>query len=981
MMRPDRKLSSAILLLCLALAGCLPLHTQDLRFYREQAWSTEQGLPQDTVHQILQTRDGFLWIATEGGLARYDGASFTVFNHLNEKAFSRDDICCLAQDNAGDLWIGTSEGLIRRRADRFEQVNEPGTSLAPAISGLAAASDGTLAVLTDGSLLRVNNGRLQPVPNVPPGIEAIQSAGDGGLWLLANGRVFTMKAGAVTALALKGSAPGVRGIAAALPRGFWTFTNTTVHLEAGNSTRDWTAGRDLPGSRVESFFVDREGFAWVGTNNGVTVLDPQNKQPKSKEFLHGDTVLQTFQDAEGSFWIGTENSGLHLLRRLKFRPLLNNVAVRALVQATDRAVWVGTRDDGLRRIDAAEGISEPVPSARLTSPVILSLAPGAGGSLWAGTPDGLNHVSPDGKVQQITSADGLPDDYIQALTASPDGGVWIGTRRGLVHLRGSEIEVLSKENGLPGDLVGTLLLTAGGELWMGTSGGLSRRLPDGKIINYGALGQGVIAALAEDAEGAIWIVTSSGDLSRFASGTLQPIGRHVFQGQVQGLVADAQGDLWSRDLRGIERVSLAELKRCAAAGAKCTPHPSTYGQAEGVPSDETITGGSPAILRLANGEIWAVTRRGLAITDPQHMPYNHVPPPLAIESLRVDDTTLAAADGEPKIPFGHTRFTFDYAALSFMVPSAVHYRVKLEGLDPQWIDAGGRRSATYTNLPPRTYRFRVQAANNDGVWNEAGATLPFQIVPPFYRRWWFVLLLILLSGSMVVGAYLLRLRVLRRNFDLVLTERNRLAREIHDTLAQDFVGISLQLDIVSQLLGGKKLEAAVAQVQQTRNLVTEGLAEARQSIWELRANATQDSLPSRLRKIVKRYANDALLVHLKINGAFRPLDPRLEGEVLRIAQEAVSNVQRHSGATAATVELGYGSDMLVLTIEDNGRGFAPELAGRAQERFGLSGMKERADLLGAALDITSSPGEGTTVRLTMKIDSAKRGTAWKLESK
>ena len=205
-------------------------------------------------------------------------------------------------------------------------------------------------------------------------------------------------------------------------------------------------------------------------------------------------------------------------------------------------------------------------------PVILSLAAGANGAVWVGTPDGLNRVAPEGGVQRITSADGLPDDYIQALVGSPDGSVWVGTRHGLVHLQGSRIEVLTRANGLAGDLVGTLLLTRSGELWMGTSGGLSRRFLDGKIVNYGThqgLGEGVVSALAEDTAGSIWVVTKDGKLSRFASGHFQQFPGRIFEGQLQGLVDDGKGSLWSRTFQGVERVSIAELNACASSHQLC----------------------------------------------------------------------------------------------------------------------------------------------------------------------------------------------------------------------------------------------------------------------------------------------------------------------------------------------------------------------------------------------------------------------------
>jgi signal transduction histidine kinase len=296
----------------------------------------------------------------------------------------------------------------------------------------------------------------------------------------------------------------------------------------------------------------------------------------------------------------------------------------------------------------------------------------------------------------------------------------------------------------------------------------------------------------------------------------------------------------------------------------------------------------------------------------------------------------------------------------------------LEGFDRNWTDAGNRRSATYTNLTPGSYIFRVQARNNDGVWNRTGAELRFRIIPPICRRWWFVLLCLLMLLTMLAGMYLLRLRRLQREFDAVLAERNRMAREIHDTLTQDFVGASLQLDLISQHLSHGKFELARDQVKRTRQLVTEGLEEARRSIWELRVNHSQDSLPTRLAKIVQRDTFSAINPRLHLGGAYRAVDPRVERELLRIAQEALSNVLHHASSAETSVELHYSSDMLMLTIEDKGIGFVVNEASSKTGHYGLLGMKERAATIDGTLEVTSEPGRGTKVTLRVPIAQSAR---------
>ena len=337
---------------------------------------------------------------------------------------------------------------------------------------------------------------------------------------------------------------------------------------------------------------------------------------------------------------------------------------------------------------------------------------------------------------------------------------------------------------------------------------------------------------------------------------------------------------------------------------------------------------------------------------------------MVVEQVLVDDVALSPQD-EIKVPYGRQRLTVEYAGLSFTAPSEVRYRVKLQGFDKDWIEAGAKRSATYTNLAPGSYVFNVQAMNGDGVWNRTGAEVRVRVVPPYWRRWWFVALVLLAVAMMLAGVYLLRLRRLRRDFEVMLGERNRMAREIHDTLTQDFVGTSLQLDIVTQMLRRGKVEAALEQVVKTRHLVSEGLDEARRSIWELRSGGAEDGLPLRLRRLVERDEWQDIGVRIKVGGAFRALDANVEREVLRVAQEALQNVKRHARATETLVELHYSDEAVLLTIEDNGVGFRIEDVPLGH--YGLMGMKERAVVVDGELEIVSALGRGTTVRLRVGV--------------
>jgi signal transduction histidine kinase/ligand-binding sensor domain-containing protein len=972
------------ILFALLVAVLSTSHAQDVRALHHQSWSTEEGLPQSSVHAILQSRDGYLWIATEGGVVRFDGVAFTTFRHESNPAFTSDDISSIAEDPEGALWFGTTDGLIRLSQGKWQRFGTAEGLPSASISALIATPDNSLLALTTNGLATFAHNRFQTLPNLPPDFSPISlaKAQSGGAWIVGQTDVLLLKDGALqpNRFGPQNQLSNLLGVAEGPNGERWTYSANRVTVTAGNTTREWKIGPQLPGARVETLSIDRHGTAWVGTNTSLVTLHANSDEAIPVPALDGNSILSTFEDGEGNEWIGTETSGLHVLRRLKFRtePALANQALTAVVQTTAGAFWVGTREDGVRRLRA--GIAdEPVAADKLTSPVILSLAPGNNGSLWVGTPDGLNHLEANGSVQHITMTDGLPDDFIRSLLAEKDGSVWAGTRRGLAHIQGRRIDTLTRTEGLGGDLIGPLLQTGEGPaatLWIATSNGITALSADGKATTYtsaNGLKGSIVSALATDRSGAVWVATSNGGLNRFANGNLHSIPFTSIKGlrpdaEITALAADDQGFLWLRSTRGIGRIPLADLTNCLQHDTTCSVSLQEYGAADGLPSEEAIAGRSPQIWPTPTGELWFPTRRGLAVVDADHLPFNPVPPPVVLQGFLVDDTPLDIHQQPLSIPFGHTRYTMEYAGLSYTAPPEVRYRFILEGFDQGWTDAGNRRSATYTNLPPRNYRFRVQAMNNDGVWNEAGAELQFRIIPPFYRRWWFALIVIACAIALFALLYQLRVQRLRTQFDAVLQERNRMAREIHDTLAQDFVGVTIQLDIVSQLLSASRMNDALQQVSRTRKFVTDGLAEARRSIWELRANTAADSLPTQLTKIVERYKNDGLTTRLRMGGAFRPLPARIESEVLRIAQEALSNAERHAQATEVHIELQYGSDMLVLAVEDNGRGFSVENASTAEGHYGLRGMRERASVLGGRLEVASEPGHGAKVTLFTPIE-------------
>jgi signal transduction histidine kinase len=712
--------------------------------------------------------------------------------------------------------------------------------------------------------------------------------------------------------------------------------------------------------------------------------------------LASASVLALLEDREGDLWAGTEVGGLHILRDQRFRTVstrngLSSDNTTTVVEDGAGVLWVGTAGDGLNALlpraregssgsDTAErgGVKTYTVRNGLPSDVILSLAAAPDGDLWAGTPDGLSRIR-RGAVTSFTSADGLPDDFIRSLLADADGSLWIGTRRGLTHWKdpgerhdsAARMETFTQANGLGSELVGAMTRDATGDLWVATFAGLSR-LRGGKMVNYttaDGLSSNVITALLERANGALligtqdhgWNLWDGHGFSRVATGGLDHTSIHA-------ILDDRLGHLWFATGAGIARCDCGE-SAMVMHGANCS-HWIEFTTADGLHSRETAINSHPSAWRSRDGHLWFATPKGLEEVDPGHFAVNTVPPPVTLERFAVDDLPQPLhGDDSLRIPAGHNHFQFEYAGLSFVAPQKVRYRFMLQGFDHSWTEAGARRTAYYTNIPPGHYTFQVQAANNDGLWNMQGAQLKFELQPHFYQTVWFYILLALALGGLVV--LLLRLRLLRaeREFSAVLGERNRIAREIHDTLAQGYVGISVQLEVLSELLRHNKVEAAAKHLDTTRGYVREGLADARQSIWSLRSqDANENTLPVRMRRVVEQADGHGMEGKFSIYGAYRPMSPGTEREILRVAQEAIHNVKKHADARSLMVQLEYGPAEIALEVRDDGRGFVVETSrGAGPEspagHYGLTGMRERAAAIGGALEIFSQPGAGTTVRL------------------
>ena len=1010
-----------------------------LDHYGHQAWRTDSGLPQNTVHSILQTRDGFVWLGTDGGLVRFDGIDFVTFDAENTPALKSDSISDLLEDHSGKLWISTTAGLVSYQEGSFtaytsaqglpadtvwfsyEDHHQRLWAITPtgpawfdgrtftALAGAQAAAPlhrqslaedgrGTLWLGGSSGVFALDGSptprlALHLLSGVP--VEAIELDRQGNVWMGTEEGLERYAGGALVPVAALAGKHAVTALADDGQGGMWVGTASgMMHVTAAGGVLS-LAPNGPAMDRVDQLFEDGQRVLWIATERGAFRLEDGRLESFARDSaLAVNRVLAMLEDREGNLWLGTDSAGLHLLRDQKFTTYntsdgLSGNFVRCVFQSSTGALWIGTDGAGLNR-RTSTGFAHYSTAQGLSSNVILSLADGGHGDLWIGTPNGLNLLHASGRVERFTSADGLPDDFVRSLENDRDGSLWIGTRHGLAHLAGGKFSSFSSMDGLGSDFIGAILRegrNSSDPLWIGTSGGLSR-LENGVFRNYTmqqGLSNNTVTAIAQDHTGTLWLGTNGGGLNRLQPGAgkaaiqAYPSSAQGLPNTIYGMLEDASGHLWLSSKTGIFRVSLAQLN---ASGR--VPAVNAYGTADGMNIRECSGDGHPAAWKLEDGSLWFATLDGVSSVEPAHLPENRVPPPVAIEKILVDDHRRSL-DQQLTVRPGANRLEFQYAGLSFVAPEKVQYRYQLEGFDHGWIDAGTRRAAFYTNLPPGSYRFRVLAANNDGVWNLTGASFPLRMMPHFYQTWWFYSSLVLALLLLAYLVYRWRVLAVEAEWGAVLRERGRMAREIHDTLAQGFVGISVQLELVARLLAGwreatskpgrepeprSELEPVFAQLDQARALVRASLADARTSIWDLRSEAgggpgspsdQADDLPARLSRSCTRIAGGSpVKVYLQVKGTYRPLERRIEEELLRIGQEAVSNAVRHAAAARIDVQLIYQASRVALRVEDDGHGFDPSRNG-AQGHYGIQGMRERAGEIDATLELESVPGKGTLV--------------------
>jgi PAS domain S-box-containing protein len=758
----------------------------------------EDGLPQNSIQAITQTKDGYLWIGTELGLARFDGIQFAVFDSKNTTQLLSSYIKTLLPARDGSLWIGTPNGLVRLKDGKFTAYTTHEGLSGDVVVSLAQDRDGSLWIATENGLDQLADGRLHRY-NVdwgPSKITCLLYDRNGYLWIGTEDQgLHRLSGGKSMAITTHDGLPTnkVSSLFSDHEGSLWIGTDKGLSRLTGGQIYTYTARQGLSNPTILSIGEGPDHAMWAGTDGGgLYRWDNQGFTAyKNDDGLSNDVVQALYTDLEGSVWIGTDGGGLDRLKPRTFLTYTTNNGlssnlVTSVREGRDGSVWIGTAGGGLNRWRSGK-FTVYTTTQGLSSNLIRSMVEEPSGDLWIGTDGGGLNRFRSGKFTTYGTKDGIPDGVILSLAIDNVGNLWAGTANGLAEYHDGKFRTYSTTDGVPGRLIMCLFVSRDGSLWIGTvDGGLIRR-KDGKFVTYtskNGLPPEFVDAINEDQDGVLWLGTNGGGLCRFENGKFTRLTTRdgLFSDVIYQVIEVSKGNLWMASSKGVFRVPKAQLNAFAAGRIK-TVSSFSYDKSDGMKSPECTGPNQPAGWKTKDGRLWFPTLKGVAVVDPEHLLVNVTPPPVVIEAALVDKKPIAVKP-RMSLPPGLGEFEFHYSGLSFLAPQKVRFRYKLEGFDPDWVDAGNRRVAYYTNMSPGAYTFRVLACNNDGVWNENGASISIFLEPHFYQKPYFYAICIVAISLMGIGVYRLRIRQLRAREEELISLVDERTKELRQEMVE-----------------------------------------------------------------------------------------------------------------------------------------------------------------------------------------------------
>ncbi|MBI4903945.1 MAG: hypothetical protein HY820_09940 [Acidobacteria bacterium] len=993
------------ILLTLGISACLApgLFAQ----YRFDSWTTENGLPQNSIWGIRQTRDGYLWMTTTSGLVRFDGIRFREFNRENTPGLTAEGFAAyaLVEDRQGCLWAGTyTAGVVRYCNGVFQTLTTKDGLPRNRVVRIDEDGEGTVWLFSDPGLAKWKDGRIirvAPEPGSPFSsvltAPALKVGVDGflfGLWRtgkdgwqrFARGRwsAFPLPPGAGDGAHLRIDSI-VEDSKGRLWYRFKHDPGTYYRLDEGRLTT-------FAGMPVKSFvsYEDAKGNLWESAHDGHTNLWKDGKVTPLDGFSTS-YVFRGFEDREGSLWLGTAKKGLFravplliATQRTAGSPELN--VIESVMEDQAGGIWYGGHGlfhwskGSLRAYYHAGAVPRPnnAGGAQGLENIVSALYQDQDrdGTIWAGTWDGLAHLAGNVLVSDGPAA-GI-HGRVNAIHRDHYGALWVGGERGLYRIHGGTLTRFNHENGLGADAVQVIREGRGGALWVGTTGGLFVRAGNA-FSPVAALHEPDphnITALYEDDAEVLWIGTKGQGLYRLEAGRLTHYtgANGLSTNGAYQILEDGKGYLWLSSHTGLHRVKKQDLN-AFAAGRQTLLISTRFGRTDGMINVECRYSGQPTGIKAKDGKLWFPTMDGLAVLDPLAAQVNVHPPPVVIEEAEVDGRSVGG--GAATLTPAESRLDIQYTALSFIKSNQIRFRYRMEGLDPDWIEAGARRTAYYTRIPPGNYTFRVIAANSDGVWNTDGARLSVTVLPPFYRTWWFQALASFSVLSLLAIAWRYRVSQLERmqaiqqafSRELIASqeeERKRIAAELHDSLGQRLI-IVKNLTLLFLRAQGEEA-ASTGKLKAIEEISAEAalaIDETREISYNLRPFQLDRLGLSKAIEALVRTASEASATafSLDLDNIDDVFPEGLRINFYRIVQESLTNILKHAQATEVSIRISRTADQVLLTIRDNGRGYTPGTAKSDSERggFGVIGMAERARLLGGEMTVQAAPGRGTVV--------------------
>lgn len=948
--------------------------------YTFSSWSENDGLPANSIWSLAQDAEGYLWIGTRAGLVRFDGVRFVVWEHDSDATQTESDITAIYPARDESLWIGYggSGGISRIKNGRVDVYRPTGGVRQGYVHSIVEDRDGVIWAGAQGGLSRFQDNRWERIGAqyglTDEHILDLYEDQRHNLWIGTAGGAFVRKPGthAFARVVRATAVEEIQGFAEDASGALWASdrrgpVDLLILGDEGairQPARRRASARMIHDSRG-NLWVAQRGNGLLHVPRGTGGIDRRNvRRFTSEQGLAGNDVVEVLEDREGNIWVATDGGVTRLSPSLV--SLVNDVGAEngGITVARDGSTWIAN-GNRIGRFSNGRPIwfteQNGLPGSRITA-----LHADRRGTLWAAADDGLARYT-DGRFIWTPFEGADEPKAIQAIADHPRGGLWLSATNGQrFRWHKGRLETMRDPPELSGKLTWALYTGRDGTVWEGfADGSLAMHRIDGTRIysTRDGLAPGSVNAITEDRNGAIWVGTNTG-LSRFKNGQFAslPLRKILPGNMVVAIIEDSAGSLWLGMSSGILRLPPAEFDKARDPAHQVRY--TFYGASEGVRGFPTRRVSSTG-ARSGDDILRFVTNSGIAAINPKDVVG---PQPIAV---RVEGLSF---DGRPsslvtQVPARTARFEITYRALSLTDAEKIQFRYRLDGFEAAWVNAGSFRQASYSNLPPGRYRFLVAAGKGGGVWSDPPAVWEFSLQPAFYQTSWFYTASVLSMLLAVFSAWQLRQRQIQRQFALVMEERARMAREIHDTLLQSLVGLTLQLDTVS--IQWDSAPAGVRQhLTRMRRQVARYIRETRQSIWHLRSPMLETrDLATALREVGENLTTGSdLRFEHTVRGDPARLAPRVDEQLLRIGQEAISNAVRHAQANVVRLEIEFERAAVCLRVVDDGRGFDRGSAQREPElHLGLKSMEERAFRIGARFRIASRPGAGTTVEATVPL--------------